>query len=592
MVSCPLSHWFSLFWKGILLPTSEQRLPQSRPLPLRGHEPVSSQGGVADPIAITLSYHHQTKHHLDRYARSPGYLDWANQPDPFRTFQGAKRIELPLAADGLATPYADLYIPLAIKPCPLDLGPLAMFFELAFGLSAWKEYQGNRWALRCNPSSGNLHPTEAYTIAPPLPHLEAGVYHYVSRDHCLEQRCHLEGSAAADFGNALPVGSFLVGLSSIQWREAWKYGERAFRYCQHDIGHAIATVRYAAAALGWSARLLDSFSDDDVAALLGIDRGADFAEVEPHGREHPDGLILVSREPVSPPPLVLPVDSIRASRWTGQANKLSALHVTWDVIDAVTGATRKPATALAPPVQPTVLPPLVSDSSAPASTLIRQRRSCLALDGESSISGETFYRMLDHLLPRPDVPPWDTLPWAPHLHCGIFVHRITGLAPGLYLFERDQRVHERLQAALRPTFVWQPPAGCPEHLRLFCLMRGDLRRIAQTVSCDQEIAADGAFSLGMIADFASSIRAKGAWWYRGLFWEAGVLGQVLYLEAEAAGVRSTGIGCYFDDTFHELLGLTGEEFQDLYHFTVGGPVEDPRLMTHPPYAHLRRPRTL
>jgi hypothetical protein len=28
-----------------------------------------------------------------------------------------------------------------------------------------------------------------------------------------------------------------------------------------------------------------------------------------------------------------------------------------------------------------------------------------------------------------------------------------------------------------------------------------------------------------------------------------VLGQLLYLEAEAAGVRATGIGCYFDDAF-------------------------------------------
>ena len=117
------------------------------------------------------------------------------------------------------------------------------------------------------------------------------------------------------------------------------------------------------------------------------------------------------------------------------------------------------------------------------------------------------------------------------------------------------------------------------------MTQGDLRRTAQIVSCHQEIAADGAFSLGMIADFSPTIRGTGAWWYRRLFWEAGVLGQVLYLEAEAAGVRSTGIGCYFDDAFHELLGLTGDEFQDLYHFTVGGPVEDRRLMTLPPYLH-------
>jgi hypothetical protein len=65
-----------------------------------------------------------------------------------------------------------------------------------------------------------------------------------------------------------------------------------------------------------------------------------------------------------------------------------------------------------------------------------------------------------------------------------------------------------------------------------------------------------------------------------------VLGHVLYLESEAAGVRGTGIGCYFDDRCHGLLRLKGDDWQDLYHFTVGGPVEDPRLRTLAPYAHL------
>jgi hypothetical protein len=90
----------------------------------------------------------------------------------------------------------------------------------------------------------------------------------------------------------------------------------------------------------------------------------------------------------------------------------------------------------------------------------------------------------------------------------------------------------------------------------------------------------------MIAEFGETIRQRGAWWYRRLFWEAGVIGQVLYLEAESAGIRGTGIGCYFDDPMHELLGLTGDRFQSLYHFTAGGPLEDPRLQTWAPYAHL------
>jgi hypothetical protein len=110
------------------------------------------------------------------------------------------------------------------------------------------------------------------------------------------------------------------------------------------------------------------------------------------------------------------------------------------------------------------------------------------------------------------------------------------------------------------------------------------------LSCHQAIAGGGAFSLGMIADFADSIRAAGAWWYRRLFWESGILGQVLYLEAEAAGLRGTGIGCFFDDAVHDLLGLGDERFQSLYHFTVGGPIDDARLITLPPYFHVNAAR--
>ena len=62
-----------------------------------------------------------------------------------------------------------------------------------------------------------------------------------------------------------------------------------------------------------------------------------------------------------------------------------------------------------------------------------------------------------------------------------------------------------------------------------------------------------------------------------------MLGQVLYLEAEAAGVRATGIGCFFDDEMHTLLGIKDQDWQSLYHFTVGGAVDDPRLSAFPPY---------
>jgi hypothetical protein len=59
---------------------------------------------------------------------------------------------------------------------------------------------------------------------------------------------------------------------------------------------------------------------------------------------------------------------------------------------------------------------------------------------------------------------------------------------------------------------------------------------------------------------------------------------VLYLEAAAAGFDGTGIGCFFDDALHELLGIEGTRVQSVYHFTVGAGQHDPRIQSTPPYA--------
>jgi hypothetical protein len=427
-----------------------------------------------------------------------------------------------------------------------------------------------------------------YAVLPAAPGLPAGVYHYLSRDHVLERRCTLSDAGSPRLAETLPRGSLLVGLSSIHWREAWKYGERAFRYCQHDAGHAIAAVCYAAAALGWSARLQDHLADDEVSTWLGCNRAADNEAVVADDREHPDVLLLVGPNlPTSITLDVSPREVLGDGSWAGRPNVLSPDHVPWEAIGSVAVATVKPRTPVSAAVMSEPLPPLdLPTDSPPAARLIRQRRSCLALDGRTSISAATLFHMLDCLLPRPGVPPWDVLPWTPLIHPFLFVHRVGDLVPGLYVFERSAVVHDRLRAAMRDAFAWARVPGCPDHLRLFRLATADLRAAARAVGCHQEIASDGAFSLGMLADFANVLRERGPWWYRRLFWEAGALGQVLYLAAEAAGVRGTGIGCYFDDPAHDLLGLTGDEFQDLYHFTVGGPVDDPRLTTGPAYAHL------
>jgi hypothetical protein len=211
--------------------------------------------------------------------------------------------------------------------------------------------------------------------------------------------------------------------------------------------------------------------------------------------------------------------------------------------------------------------------------LVLQRRSAVALDGRSSISADRFFAILARALPAA-APPWDALWWDARIHLALFVHRVDGVEPGLYVLVRNDRALDGLRRAMTRDFLWE---RATDRLPLFRLARGDCRRLAERVSCDQQIAADGFFSLGMIAEFDASLAEYGPAFYRHLFWESGVVGQVLYLAAEADGARGTGIGCFFDDPVHDVFGLVDHTFQSLYHFTIGIPVEDTRLTTEPGY---------
>ena len=104
-------------------------------------QPSSGAPASSDPIDRVIAYHIRTKHHFDRYARSLGFLDWANQPDLFRRFEGAELIRLSLLNpqdDPQSPSYDALYQPDAVASQPLTVRTLSRFFELALGLSAWK----------------------------------------------------------------------------------------------------------------------------------------------------------------------------------------------------------------------------------------------------------------------------------------------------------------------------------------------------------------------------------------------------------------------------------------------------------------------
>jgi len=529
------------------------------------------------PAQAVLDYHQRSKHHLQRYARSLGYMDWANQPNPFRFYQGARRIALPLRQPAHSPSYDSLYGPDLPEPNALGLESLGGLLELSLGLSAWKQYGASEWSLRMNPSSGNLHPTECYLLLPQAEGLPACIAHYNPFLHCLEIRAELPAEAAAGL-EALP--GFGLILSSIDWREAWKYGERAFRYTQHDIGHALGALRCSAALQGWRLAL----RPEPDSALLNRVLGFEAASQPPDERERADCLCWISGEDPWQGDIPSWLRTLGCPDFNDTPNLLSPDHTDWPVIDEVARLTESPGHPARP--EPSRRADTRTASPHGADAIIRRRRSAQAFDADNSRMDYTqFSALLAATLPGSA--PFDLLPQAARIHLMLLVHRVDGLAPGLYCLVRRSADLPLLRQSCGSELVWQPAVG---ELPLYLLLEGDCRSLARTLSCHQDIAADSAFSLGMLSRFEPLLQ-EAPWRYPELFWEAGLIGQVLYLEAEAQGFRGTGIGCYFDDLMHEVLGLQDDQdWQDLYHFTVGAPREDTRLQTKPPYYHLARLR--
>jgi len=523
---------------------------------------------------IAKQYHQNSRHDYHRSAPGPGYMDWENQPKPFRHYDGAEIIKLNKVSINQGPLFREALQPENISPTPFTFATLSQLFFDSLAISAWKSFKGSKWALRVNPSSGNLHPTEGYLICGPLEGLSnsSSISHYCPKTHGLEIRTIFSNHTWEKMG--LPENTFFIGLSSIYWREAWKYGLRAFRYCHHDMGHALAAINVASSVLGWKTQLMDHFGSEELEVIMGLHKKNE-EEIEV-----PNCMVAIN--------VPENVKQIRSSnfladfsdfKWVGEPNILSNEHMDWSGITEVSQATQKPSTEGSSDFTRATLPILLQEDSFPIRKAIHKRRSAVAMDGKKRISIETFYQFMAITVPEASPLPFQTFPWDSQIHLGVFVHRVDGLAGGLYFLVRNKNHLSDLKAKLKNDFAWTKPNFCPENLNLYLLQEGDFQGVATSVSCGQDIAGRGCFSLGMISAFENTSNNFGPWMYPRLYWECGAIGQMLYLQAEVSGIRSTGIGCFFDDPVHKVFGIEDSSYQSLYHFTVGGPIEDTRLTT-------------
>ncbi|MHC4234383.1 MAG: SagB/ThcOx family dehydrogenase [Planctomycetota bacterium] len=504
---------------------------------------------------VFYRYHEYTKHTPAKLYSRAWHLDWANQPDPFRRYDGAPRVELPVPT---VPPTADYF---ALQDA--DRGPsvcirtVSRLLYYSMAIATWKEVPGRglRWALRVNPSSGNLHPTETHLITRGIDGLDDGCYHFRVDDYALEARCSgTVDDLAALFARqcGLPAAPLTILLTSIFWREAWKYRDRGFRYCHHDLGHALAAITEAARGLGLPVDYRHLFDDDTIADALGLDGG-----------DEAPGLLIAIGDPGPAPP-----DTTRQRRrFVGTPNSLSAEIVDYDSIATVYAAAR--AATRNPEADPRRIEyqtadaielPQRSESSKDFWTIVRTRRSGVDFDGQTGTDVKTLGAVLRRATRGAPGDLFNTPAGAgrPLIHLYLYVHRVAELDRGLYYYDRARHA-------------------------LITLGKADLRREAAHLSLQQAIAADGAFAVSMIADLAASWDAYGERSYRAVHVEAGFIGQGLYLGAEAAGLNATGIGAFFDDDVNTYLKLP-EGFEVIYHFTVGRAVHDARLADRPAYA--------
>src|ERR1700722_2740974 len=537
-------------------------------------------------------YHEFTKHTVEKLHRSQHYLDWANMPNPYRHYEGVPLLDLPAdppappipalevlegklgdaftndatqnaaARDATAKGGAENVVANAgAKNAPLKDGAAtvarhdaekavatdgaAFLSQLMFysaSISAIKRAATSTYALRVNPSSGNLHPTEFHFCTRGLVDWPDGLYHYRPSSHMAEQR------AIGDFVSKLTdtAAPLVFVLTSIAWREAWKYRDRAYRYCLHDIGHAWQSLALAGRAMGCESFAIGNFVDDEVSAscLLNEDEWP-MLIITLHGSSIP----VISRER---PKTVL---------YCGEANQLSEEKISYPRIEKIHAATKllsdtkvlddglSCADRLKMNESDGIgLPPPLATSNG-FGDVVRTRRSALDFRG-----GDEFMSLarLSTLLSGTAKPFFADFAAHRFVQLYLYVHRVNGLEPGVYRY-------------------W------PERAQLEAIKLGDQRLVAAALSLGQDLAGNSCVTFSMIGDFEKATQIYGDRGYRYVHFEAGAIGQRMYLAAEALGLRATGIGAFFDDEVHKYLSIAPEQGQVVYHFAVGYPVTDPRL---------------
>lgn len=493
-------------------------------------------------LQAAWEYHNATKHSYQSIRTDPHFLDWDNQPIPFKLYPKLEPIRLPehLSSSGVAALWAvSARGAVDLKKSFPATETVAEIFYLSAGVTKRNRYPGGEILFRAAACTGALYHVDLYLVCGELPGLNAGVYHFGPQDFALRRL--REGDyrpviARASGGEpAVSNAPAIVVCASTYWRNSWKYQARAYRHCFWDNGTILANFLAAASARQLSARVVVGFVDGEIGRLLGLDAGREGAlSLVPLGH------LSVSNSGPSPEVEPLALETLPLSKSEVDYPAIRSMHSasSLDSAEEVVAWRQKGSTSIVDrsgdswtdsdsktrlfPIKP------LGDEEVPTETLeeVICRRGSTRQFSRESISFEQLSTMLDRST-RGIAADFGGAEGPELNDLYLIVNAVEGLPPGAYVFNRDR-------------------------MALDLLKEGDFRREAGYLGLGQEIPADASVDIFFLADLHRIFERWGNRGYRAAQLEASIMGGKLYLAAYAQRLGASGL-TFFDDDVAEFF---------------------------------------
>ena len=513
---------------------------------------------MMDNPEAAWTYHEATKHSYSSIRSQPHFLDWSNQPLPFKIYPTLEPMPLPgeVRQSGIAALSAmAASIPAETNAAP-DLEALAQLLFLSAGITRKRKYPGGEIYFRAAACTGALYEVELYLVSSGLANLDAGVYHFAPAEFGLRRlragdyrRVLLEATGSEP---AIAHAPLTIVCTCTYWRNAWKYQARSYRHFGWDNGTLIANLLAVATALGLPARVVCGFVDARVNRLL---------DVHAH-REVAFALVALGHAAALPPPAPRRISPLRL-----ETVPLSQREVDYPLMREIHAASsldsaeeverwrgQAPFRNFPPPAGPTVslgpgllqtvaLQPL-SDRQIPRDPIeqVILRRGSTRKFARSPITLPQLSTILDRATRGVPADFLDS-PGAQLNDLYLIVHAVEGLSSGAYFFSRSRGVLETLK-------------------------QGDFRADAGYLGLQQQLPADAAVDIFFLADLRPIFERFGNRGYRAVQLEAGILGGKLYLAAYAQRLGATGL-TFFDDDVTRFFSPRAEGHSAIFLVAVG-----------------------